>query len=266
MDRKGKKTKDKIGGKMKYIQFAFCLLLIVCLSLGNSQSERFSAELEGGAVWQSRNVVQIPNTSAGTRFSLVELVGTGPLPWFRLYFKWNIVSRHSLHILLAPLSYTKTGTFNTDINFCGETFQQGIATDATYKFNSWRIGYSYNLCQSVKHNCRCWIGFTAKIRDAKIKLEQQGRSAEKTDLGFVPLLHIAMEKKFTEKWGFVFDLEGLAGGPGRAFDGALKGRFYPAKTWSISLGYRTVEGGADITEVYNFAWIHYGMLSVLYQF
>ncbi|MEO0190823.1 MAG: hypothetical protein ABIL18_07570, partial [candidate division WOR-3 bacterium] len=69
---------------MKYIQFAFCLLLVVCLSLGNSQSERFSAELEGGAVWQSRNVVQIPNTSAGTRFSLVELVGTGPLPWFRL--------------------------------------------------------------------------------------------------------------------------------------------------------------------------------------
>ncbi len=248
------------------IQLTLCLFLISQPLLASSGFSRFSAELEGGTVWQSRNIVQIPNTSAGTRFSLVELVGTGPLPWARLYLKWNITSRHSLHVLLAPLFYTKTGTFNTDINFCGETFSQGTATDATYKFNSWRLGYSYNLWQSQKHNFKGLVGFTAKIRDAKISLEQQGKSAEKTDLGFVPLLHIGMEKNLTEKLGFVFDLEGLAGGPGRAFDGALKLRYFPAKSWSISTGYRTVEGGADITEVYNFAWIHYGVLSVLYHF
>ncbi|MCX7995518.1 MAG: hypothetical protein N3A65_07100 [candidate division WOR-3 bacterium] len=221
---------------MKYLHFTLFLFLVAQTLSADSEYKRFSAELEGGAVWQSRNVVQIPNTSAGTRFSLVELVGKGPLPWVRLYLKWNITPKHNLHILLAPLFYTKTGTFDTNINYCGETFQQGIPTDATYKFNSWRLGYSYNLCKSQKHNCKCWIGFTAKIRDAKIRLEQQGRGAEKTDLGFVPLLHIAMEKKFSDRWGFVFDLEGLAGGPGRAFDGALKLRSSPEKAWSMSTG------------------------------
>ncbi len=250
----------------QFVQIALCVFLVCQPLLAYSEFSRFSAELEGGAVWQSRNLVQIPNTSAGTRFSLVELVGTGPLPWVRLYLKWNITSRHTIHMLLAPLFYTKTGTFDTDINYCGEVFQRGIATAATYKFNSWRLGYSYNLWQSQMQNFSGLIGFTAKIRDAKILLEQQENSAEKTDLGFVPLLHIGIEKKFTEKWGFIFDLEGLAGGPGRAFDGALKLRYCPAKNWCLAIGYRTVEGGADITEVYNFAWIHYGLLSVLYRF
>ena len=35
-------------------------------------------ELEAGPVWQTRNDVQIPNTAAGTRFSLVDLAGKGP--------------------------------------------------------------------------------------------------------------------------------------------------------------------------------------------
>ncbi len=245
------------------VKFTFILIFAFILLSG---SERFNAEIEGGLLWQTRNDVQIPNTTDGTRFSLVELVGKGPLPWFRLYVRWNITERHNLHILLAPLSYTKSGVFDNDVNFGGETFQQGVETNATYKFNSWRIGYSYNLCRSKKHNCRCWIGFTAKIRDAKIALEQPGISSEKTDLGFVPLLRLGFEKKFIEKFGFIFDLEGLAGGPGRAFDGALKLFYEPSEKFRISFGYRTVEGGADVPSVYNFAWIHYGLISLMYRF
>ncbi len=249
---------------MKFIKSFFCLFFIAQPLLADSAYSRFSAELEGGLVWQSRNVVQIPNTSEGTRFSLVDLVGTGPLPWARLYLNWNITNRHKFHILLAPLFYTKTGIPDTDINFCGETFQQGISTDATYKFNSWRIGYSYKIVQ--RNCCNWWIGFTAKIRDAKIRLEQEGRGAEETNLGFVPLLHIGAERRISDKWKFIFDLEGLAGGPGRAFDGALKLRYYPSRLWGLSAGYRTVEGGADVPSVYNFAWIHYGLLSIFYEF
>uniref|UniRef100_A0A7V0Z3K1 Alginate export domain-containing protein n=1 Tax=candidate division WOR-3 bacterium TaxID=2052148 RepID=A0A7V0Z3K1_UNCW3 len=104
------------------------------------------------------------------------------------------------------------------------------------------------------------------IPNAKIRLEQQGRGAEETNLGFVPLLHIGAEQRINDKLGFIFDLEGLAGGPGRAFDGALKLRYYPSRLWGLSFGYRTVEGGADVTSVYNFAWIHYGLVSVFYKF
>ena len=50
----------------------------------------FGIELEAGPVWQSNNTVQIPNDDNGTRFSLEQLVGSGPWPAARLYFDWNI--------------------------------------------------------------------------------------------------------------------------------------------------------------------------------
>jgi len=34
----------------------------------------------------------------------------------------------------------------------------------------------------------------------------------------------------------------------------------------VSLGYRTVEGGADVSSVYNFAWIHYAVATVWFRF
>ncbi len=43
------------------------------------QNPLVSFELEIGPVWQSLNDVQIPNTTAGTRFSLSGLTGKGPL-------------------------------------------------------------------------------------------------------------------------------------------------------------------------------------------
>jgi len=99
---------------------------------------RFQIELEAGPVWQSRNDVQIPNDETGTRFSLTDLAGTGP--WFtgRFYATWNIKPRHGLRLLLAPLSYTETGTFDEPVDFVGETYQPGEPTEATYQINSWR--------------------------------------------------------------------------------------------------------------------------------
>ncbi len=225
---------------------------------------RLTAELEGGALWQTRNEAQIPNDSLGTRFSLVDLVGKGPLPWVRLYLTWNINKKHNLYALLAPLSYTKSGILSEDVNFAGESFNKDSTVYGTYKFNSWRVGYYYNFY--TKEKFRALVGFTAKIRDAKIALKQGSKYAEFTDLGFVPLLHLGLESKFTDKLGLLADLEGLAGGPGRAFDGALKVFYQIKPNISLSFGYRTVEGGADVPSVYNFGWIHYALLSVKYRF
>ena len=230
----------------------------------DSASSRFVVELEAGPAWQSRNDVQIPNDETGTRFSLVDLVGSGPLPAARLYILWNVSERHGLRVLLAPLSYTKSGQFTSSVNFAGETFQPGVPTDATYKFNSWRLSYRYKIYRGTEWHW--WIGFTAKLRDAKIGLEQQGRSASKTDLGFVPLLHVAGQVRLGSQWSTVLDVDGLAGGPGRAVDGSLKLRYVLNNSWRIAAGYRTVEGGADVEEVYNFAWFHYATVSVEYQF
>jgi hypothetical protein len=229
-----------------------------------SGTPTFELELEGGAVWQSRNDVQIPNDETGTRFSLVDVVGSGPSPTGRLYLTWNINERHGLRALLAPLSISDTGDIADPVNFAGASYVPGTPVDATYQFNSWRLSYRYRFLE--RERLKLWVGFSAKIRDAKIELEQGAVTSKDTDVGFVPLLHLAADWNFASDWLARFDFDGLAGGPGRAFDVALKlGRDF-GPDWGVLAGYRTIEGGADVDSVYNFAWLHYAVLSCVYRF
>ena len=241
------------------------VLLGVAVSPVSAQSgSGFVIELEAGPVGQSRNEVQIPNTEAGTRFSLVDLVGNGPWPAARLYLTWAINSRHSVRVLLAPLAYTETGSFTGPVDFAGQAYGPGDPVEATYKFNSWRLGYRYRFLRRERLNLS--VGFTAKMRDAKIELAQGSTTSKDTDVGFVPLVYLGADRQLAEPWRLVFDFEGLAGGPGRAFDIALKLHYALTDHWGLSAGYRTLEGGADVESVYNFAWLHYAVVSGTYRF
>jgi hypothetical protein len=225
---------------------------------------RFTMEVEAGPVWQSRNDVRIPNNASATRFSMRRLQGSGPWPAGRVYLTWDINPRNRLRALAAPLSVTETGLLPAQTSFAGGSFAAGTPTEATYKFNSWRLTYAYRLHDGPRWTW--WIGFTSKIRDAKVELNQNGTSAVKTDVGFVPLLHVNGAYRLTERWQLALDVDALAGGPGRAEDAALKSRFRLGDRWSLSAGYRTVEGGADVDEVYSFAWFHYAVASLSYEF
>jgi hypothetical protein len=243
------------------------LVVLMCVAVRPVSAQDMSGlvfELEAGPVWQSRNDVQIPNTNAGTRFSLVDLAGKGPEPAARLYLTWNINNRHSLRGLLAPLAYTETGSFTDPVDFAGASFVPGNPVDATYKFNSWRLSYRYRFLE--RERLKLSVGFTAKVRDAKIELIQGSTTSKKTDLGFVPLLYLKADWRFAGKWHLLFDFDGLAGGPGRAFDIALKLHYAINNHWGLSTGYRTLEGGADVESVYNFAWLHYAVVSGTYRF
>ena len=225
---------------------------------------RYEIELEAGPVWQSRNDVQIPNDPTGTRFSLADLVGKGPWPAGRLYLTWNINQRHGIRVLLAPLSVTETGSLFGPVSFAGEAFQSTTPVEATYRFNSWRVSYRYRFLQ--RQDLDLWVGFTGKLRDAKVALRQGATYSEDTDLGFVPLLHLAADWQLTKSGHLLFDFDGLAGGPGRAFDSSLKFGYDLGDRWRITMGYRTLEGGADVESVYNFAWLHYGLASISLRF
>ncbi len=246
------------------VGWCFACMLSVAAFASAADDSRFSLELELGPAWQSRNTVQIPNTDTGTRFSLQELVGSGPWAAGRVYFTWDLSRRHSLRVLAAPLSYTESGIFDEPVNFAGEPYEAGIPTDATYQFNSWRLGYRYRLKDDERWTL--FIGFTAKVRDAKIELSQGDTSSKDTDVGFVPLLSFLADYHFSDRWHLRFDFEGLAGGPGRAFDVALKIGYDFNDRWGMTVGYRTVEGGADIEEVYNFAWFQYAVVSGVFRF
>ena len=225
---------------------------------------RFAVELEAGPVWQSRNEVQIPNDAEGTRFSLVDLAGNGPWPAGRLYFTWNINERHGLRALAAPLSFTETGTLEAPVDFAGSSYLPGVPTEATYQFDSWRLTYRYRFHHGDRWTW--WVGATAKIRDAKIELQQGGVTSRDTDLGLVPLLHLAADWRLAERWHLLLDLDALAGGPGRAEDFSAKLAYDLNERWAITAGYRTVEGGADTDDVYSFGWFHYAVVSGIYRF
>ncbi len=225
---------------------------------------RYEIEFEGGPVWQSRNDVQIPNDQSGTRFSLADLAGKGPWPAGRVYLTWNLNERHGLRLLLAPFSLTETGSVNEPVSFAGEVFQPGSPVEATYKFNSWRLSYRYRFLR--RDDIDLWVGFSAKLRDAKIELLQGSTGSKDTDLGFVPLLHLAADWRLTSAGHLLFDFDGLAGGPGRAFDSSLKFGYDLGDRWRLTIGYRTLEGGADVASVYNFAWLHYGATSIVVRF
>lgn len=229
-----------------------------------SSRTRLELELEASPVWQTRNDVQIPNDLSGTRFSLVEPLGNGPWSAGRVYVTWHINTRHSIRGLFAPLSVTGTGMATGPINFAGETFPGGSGLRGTYQFNSYRLTYRYGLI--ARERLRLWIGFTGKLRDAKIELEQGDLTARDTDVGFVPLLHVAADWQPASRTHLLFDLDGLAGGPGRAFDVALKVGYDLNRHWRLSGGYRTVEGGADVSSVYAFAWLHYGVVALAFRY
>lgn len=264
-DREGKRpAKSRLQGRKLRCFLATIALTASLRAQAADETARFSAELELGAVWQSRNNVQIPNDANGTRFSLRDLAGSGPWPAGRFHFTWNVSGRHGLSLLLAPLSYTETGTFEEPVQFAGGSFVAGQPTRATYQFNSWRIGYRYQFHDSSRW--QWWAGFTAKVRDAKISLEQGGSVSEDKNLGFVPLAYIAGAWQFSDQWSLLLDLDAIAGGPGRAEDFSVKLSRKIGDRWNITGGYRTVEGGADVDDVYNFAWLNYAVVSARVQF
>ena len=250
---------------MKRIAAVILVIAFAAIAAPSTAADpSFSLELEAGPTWQTSNDVQIPNSELGTRFSLKDLVGTGPWPAGRVYFTWNINHRHGLRVLLAPLSYTETGVFEDEVLFAGEAYEAGAPTDATYQFNSWRLSYRYKFKDGDRW--QLWVGFTAKIRDAKIELRQGETTSKDTDLGFVPLAHFAADWRFADRWHVIADLDALGGGPGRAIDLALKIGYDINDRWSVTAGYRTLEGGADVDDVYSFAWFNAAVVSGVVRF
>jgi len=224
----------------------------------------FTLHLELGASWQDKNNVQIPNDEQGTRFSLADLTGSGPWTAVRVEGSWDINEKHGLRFLLAPLSYSENGQLEAETRFAGESYSPDETVKAEYRFNSWRLGYRYHWLAQEQWDF--WVGGTLKVRDAEIKLTQGDISSKDDDIGLVPLLYLGGEYRFDDHWSLSADFDGLAGGPGRAIDLGIRLNYAVNDQWRVGLGYRTLEGGADTDDVYNFAWFNSLVFSADYRF
>ncbi len=242
---------------------ALVLPIATLVSAAVAADESFSLRFSAGSSWQERNTVRIPNNDQGTRFSLEQLVGDGPVDATRFELNWLFNNPHGVRIMLAPLSYTESASLDSPIMFAGESFAANQDTDATYKFNSWRIGYHYTLRQNKRGFFR--IGGTLKVRDAEVRLRQGAVESFDDDIGVVPLFYMAAQYKVDDRWTVGADFDGLAGGPGRAIDLGVTLDYAIADKWSIGADFRVLDGGADVDDVFNFARFYSAALAVSYR-
>lgn len=255
---------------MKKTTFITCSFLYFFSTFANAQqtasNKSWWVQSEIGSTWQTVNSVQIPSQT-GTRFSLVDLGGKGPALSGRIYLGYKINERHELRALYAPLSISLNGTSSQPISFQGSTFTQNAPIDAKYTFNSYRLTYRYVFFTDDRWTLR--VGFTAKIRDAEIKLSQGGVTASRANTGFVPLAHFSAVYRLCSTFNLHFDADALAAPQGRAEDVALFAGYAPNESAEFLLGYRTVEGGSSGTGsggVYNFTWLHTAVAGMIYKF
>jgi hypothetical protein len=107
------------------------------------------------------------------------------------------------------------------------------------------------------------LGFTAKIRDARIALASASLESEKTNVGFVPIINFRMLWKPYEKFGILLEGDALAAPQGRAEDVLIAATYRISDRLGLKAGYRILEGGADNDEVYNFALFNFASLGLV---
>jgi hypothetical protein len=239
------------------------LVIIQLMIFSVSIMAKTSVELESGIVSAGMSDVRIPGDT-GTLFSLTDDLKSETPPFIRIRIIQPVGERHTISLLYAPLTIVSKGKLHKDINFAGTVFPANNNAEAIYKFNSYRITYRYEIVKNLK--TEFGLGFTAKIRDAKIELKSAGLKSEKANVGFVPIINFRFHQNLNDKYGLLFEGDALAAPQGRAEDVFLGATYELSESMSFKLGYRILEGGADNDVVYNFALINYAVLGLQYNF
>lgn len=249
--------------KISISRVAF-LIIAVLLSFGHSDSyAQLRLDIETGVVFSGYNDVRIPNET-GTEISLTDDLKTDPNLFSRAKLIYKINDKHTISALVAPLRLEAEGKVNKVVRFEDEEFPPNIKLKSIYRFDSYRLTYRYNFSPADK--LQAGLGFTAKIRDASISLKGGNKEAEKKNTGFVPLINFRAEWRFAKEWMLVLDGDALAAPQGRAEDVLLAVQYNMAENVDMKFGYRILEGGADVDEVYNFTLLNYIVLGTIITF
>ncbi len=241
------------------------LLIFFCL-FPMALAAQFRIGLESGLAFSQYNDVRVPNgeDEKGTLFSLTDdFSPEEPAPFFRLELGYLINQKHTIEFTAAPLILNYQNLQRDSINFAGTTFN-GENINGRYEFNTYRLSYRYRLIRSSKISLD--LGATLLIRDARIAITQQELQAEDVDLGFVPLISFEFNYAPADLLSLLLKGDALVGPQGRAEDifGGMLFHFLDDR-FQLKAGYRFIEGGADVEQVYNFAFVHFMDLGVIYR-
>ena len=247
---------------MKQQICSIAVMILFCIGASNIKAQAL-IDLETGLVSTGYNNVRIPGDE-GTRFSLKDNLIPKSTFFYRIRLNYTIKSRHTISLLYAPLETKSKGSATKDILFEGVVFHAHTELTGTYKFNSYRLTYRYDIVR--KRRLEFGLGLTAKIRDAKIALASAGLASEKANLGFVPIINFRLLWNIDNKFGILLEGDALAAPQGRAEDVQIAATYKLSDNLRVRAGYRILEGGADNATVYNFALFHYASVGLSYTF
>jgi hypothetical protein len=224
---------------------------------------QFTIDVEGGYIFSiPYNKVRIP-AAGGTQFDLAKDLRAKNTYAGRVRLNYTINQRHIVSVLYAPLTIKSSGQIDRPINYNEEIFPANVPLDAEYKFNSYRLTYRYLIVDNEK--IKFGLGLTGKVRDANITLRSNTSSADFPDLGVVPLINIYFSYTPIDKMQFLLEGDALGSKQGRAEDIFAGISYGFSETLSGKIGYRILEGGADVERNYNFSWFNYAVLGFVYQ-
>lgn len=240
-----------------------CIFIILPFTL----IAQLRVSLESGLVFTQYNDVRVPNggQNVGTLFSLNnDFSDENTTPFFRAEMAYTISDRHFVEATAAPLVIKYKNATLPLISFAGQEFA-GEGINGQYEFNTYRFSYRYRLVD--KPTFTFDLGASLLVRDARIALAQGSLVADDTDLGFVPLVSFELNKELTKEVSFMLKGDALVGPVGRAED-IFAGILYNLRSdkYKLKAGYRLIEGGADVDQVYNFAFIHFADIGLIGKF
>jgi hypothetical protein len=244
---------------MKY-KILIAAFILSVLSGSTEVKSQVWLDLESGVVFSGYNDVRIPGDQ-GTLFSLSEELDASPRIFYRIRAGYTFGTRHNLSLLYAPLTVNSEGMVSRDLTFEGVVFPANTELDGIYKFNSYRLTYRYDIVERPRFEFG--LGFTAKIRDAKIALNSSVEESVKTNVGFVPIINFLVAWKPYDNLSFVLNGDALAAPQGRAEDILIAAQYKLSDNIELKAGYRILEGGADNDEVYGFALFNYAAVGIV---
>ncbi|MDT8286428.1 MAG: hypothetical protein RQ748_04895 [Elusimicrobiales bacterium] len=244
----------------KYRAMAALLAGLIFQAAGASAQYYFDAET--GAVWAGSNNARIPR-EGGTSFSLTNDLESEAEPYLRVRVGRKF-GKSDISFLAAPLTLRSKGSFDRPVTFNGSVFAAGLRTEAVYRFNSYRLKYLYEFYRGEGLVMR-WGG-ALKLRHAGVRLTNAAVSSEYRNTGFVPLAAFSGEYSFGRGYALLLDAEALGAPQGRAEDIMLALTKQAGPGLRLRAGYRMLEGGSGAGEVYTFAWLHYFLAGLTYEF
>ncbi|TYB31758.1 MAG: hypothetical protein FXF47_02490 [Candidatus Mcinerneyibacterium aminivorans] len=237
---------------MKKTFFIFVLFLSIYITIFAT----WKMEVELSKVYGGYSDIRIPNKE-GDLISLTDDLDMESIYSYRLMFSKTLGNKHTLLLTYAPFKIESHGKLPRDIYYNDSLFVKDEMINSVYVFNSYRLTYRYKIYSTEKIDFG--LGVTAKIREAFISLDEvnTGTYSKKSNVGFVPIINFNFNYKFSNDFYLNFSGDALVSPYGRAED-IFSGLYYNInKNFQLKAGYRFLEGGSDVEEVYSFSYFHY---------